>query len=746
MNRTTFGSMLRALISSIAASSGKKTEAIELEIGEKVGLSAAAIRHYKSGNIPPDHKTVATFARLAATRDDRQRHWVERFLRAADYPASEKLLAELYVGEHERPGSVRVASRLPVPSYSEFIPRPEALGDVVEGLTMRQAAVVILGFPGVGKSSLAIEIAHSCLREASGVPLFDEVVWITDKDREGSTRLENVLNRTARALDYPGLAQLDLEDKQHEVERLLCEHRVLIVVDNFETIEDQALTRWLLRLPGPSKALLTTREDRREFRKSAYLVQMEGMSEGEALQLVRQHAKQIGVDISISDGDALRELVRVTGGNPKAITIAMGFLREGQPLQVILDDLHNARGEVFDDLFPRAWSLLQEDEQYTLFAMTLFPGDASREMLAETTEQGQFRLTSIIQRLVGLSLLDVSQTDLNNRRYALHPLVRAFVRAKFEEHHDLELSLVRRWVDWCIRRTSQVGFCYNNLDQLELLDQDQDMIYTVIQRVRNKRWHHELIQLVDGITYYYYVRGLWDRKKLCRLWEIEAARQLNDTAKEIEALSFLITLLSRQDNIKEAEENYNRLLALVREAPLEGDAVFHYHHAIASYHMARHELPEALTSLQASLERSDEFSPVVIVDNRQWLAMCFYRMENYAKARPLFEKTLCEARALGFQRAVLFCQTYLVAIKLAEGQTGGVAEELTQCYLEAEKYKDRRRKADIKRMDARRHRMLGDGRSARTALFEAIDDYERLAMRRDLESARKELAELEADL
>jgi len=65
-------------------------------------------------------------------------------------------------------------------------------------------------------------------------------VWVSDKDRPGTTNLSVVLDEIARTLDYPGFTQFSHDEKRYEVEQLLRRQRILLVVDNFETITDGA--------------------------------------------------------------------------------------------------------------------------------------------------------------------------------------------------------------------------------------------------------------------------------------------------------------------------------------------------------------------------------------------------------------------------------------------------------------------------------------------------------------------------
>ena len=230
------------------------------------------------------------------------------------------------------------------------------------------------------------------------------------RDCPGTTVLATVLDTIARTLGFPGFTQFRADEKQWEVEQLLRRERVLVVVDNFETITDAALPLWLLRLPEPSKALVTTRELCRPFRDGGWLVELTGMVEDEALLLIRQRLHMLKLDHLACDPAHLTSLVRVVGGNPKAIAIALGCLKyEHQPLPSVLADLQAARGALFDDLFARCWALLDEATQHVLLALALFPQSASIEALRAVAGVARDSFDHAIERLTDLALLDVQQ-------------------------------------------------------------------------------------------------------------------------------------------------------------------------------------------------------------------------------------------------------------------------------------------------------------------------------------------------
>lgn len=438
-----------AAINAIAAQESKTTAAVEEDLGELIGISGRTVQGYKAGKLPPpdpDNRVIRVLAMAGVRRGLMGREWLENFLRAARYPAPDKLIDELCPTQAPRLRPERVYENLPAPTYDQFVMRPQAFAEVVDGLEQRSAAVLIVGLGGNGKTSLAREVAAQCLRDESDAPRFDAVVWVSDKDNPGTTNQSTVLDTIARTLGDPGLTQFAHDEKQYEVEQLLRRQKVLLIIDNAETITDGALFTWLLRLPEPSKAIITTRERHRVL-WSSWLVELRGMSDEEARTLLQQRLERLRIVHLVRDPAHLEPLLVATGGNPKAITMAAGLLKyERRPLQQIVADLYAARGDLFDDLFHRVWKLLDEQGKHILMVMTFFPDSASGEALQASVDITAFDFDRTIERLTDLSLLDTQQEDLMSEpRYLVHPLVQAFVSARLKEHPALEAVLRQQW-------------------------------------------------------------------------------------------------------------------------------------------------------------------------------------------------------------------------------------------------------------------------------------------------------------
>jgi tetratricopeptide (TPR) repeat protein len=752
-----FGRLLSGAINSIATYEGKTAPAVEEELGGLVGVTSASIQRYKSGRLPPEPRAMRVFAEAAVRRAFLDRRWLVKFLHAADYPNPDALLDALCPASPGRQMAERVLHNLPAPAYPRFIMREQPFREVIEALHQRAAVVVLSSLGGMGKTSLAREVASRCLESAppggappSGapadgldVPRFDGAVWVSDAERPGATTLAAVLDEIAHTLGYSGYAGYGPDEKRREVEQLLRRMRVLVVVDNFETVTDPALLAWLLKLPEPSKALITTREYRREFRRGAWPVEVRGMSEEEAHAFIAQRLHVLHMDRAAEDIRSFGPLLEVTGGNPLAIEMALGCLkRERRPLQEVVDDLRGARVDLFTELFQRSWALLDEAARRVLLSAALFAASADPDALAATADVRGATFIRAVERLTDLAYLDVLQPDLNQpARYALHPLVRSFADRELAGDRPFEESARPRWLNWHIHLASQVGYCRNNLSRLELLDPERGMLHTVLDwAVRHGR-HAKVLALADGCGFYCYVRGLMNRQPDVNLAGAEAARALGLPLEEALHLSHHVQRLARAGNFAGVEAVLPRLRALVAAHPLRGESAVAYHHGLATYCLAQGRADEAEREWRGLLADSapDDSSRLVTV---RWLAACLRQKGQPAEARALLESALASAGPQANQRAVISLQLALAQVCLDQGDMPGAEARLADARAGVERGAVERHVPDVRMVEGRLCALRGDLAGARAAFAEAADRLERIGLRRELEEARQALAGL----
>ena len=674
-----FGRLLKAGIASIANCEGKTAPVIEDELGVQIGVVGKSIQRYKSGYLPPDSRTVQILAEACVRRGFMNRDWLQSFLHAARYHQSDKLLDQLCPLGPARPRLPRIYENLPAPTYSQFVMRPQAFADVSDGLQQRSAAVLIVGLGGNGKTSLAREIAADCLRDGGEAPRFESVVWVSDKDRSGTTNLSTVLDEIARTLEFPGFTQCEYDEKRREVEHLLKGQRVLLVVDNFETITDGALLTWLLRMPEPSKVIITTRENRREFQRGGWLVELRGMSEAEAQTFIQQRLRLLKMEAPTRDPGQLTALMQITGGNPKAIEISLGLIKqERRPLQQIIDDLYVARGDLFEDLFVRAWRLLDETTQRILFAMLLFPDSASGEALRATAAIGRFQFDRAVERLVDLALLDTQQPDMETAaRYTLHPLVRAFASARMKAQPELERTMRIAWSQYFVafttEHTTAGKFSERYWDTLFVRQRAHSAIYVELTNVLHVlAWADTtdnqpvLVALMLRLAHLFAFKSLFLERVHFARRAAAAAHALAQFADEallrIDALGWVLTEMDRLDEARgEIEQGICVARELIPDPAANADLL-----ALGYAFLSRAYL------------REDK-----IDDSRAWIEEGLkITSSNVVYQRVLEAAAEVERKRGHYQAAIeLYKKSRVVAEPYANNLFGGVLFGLGFCYL-----------------------------------------------------------------
>jgi LuxR family transcriptional regulator, glucitol operon activator len=406
-------------------------------------------------------------------------------------------------------------SNLP-PRHGEFLGRKEDLARVLEGLSSRYPLVSIEGIGGIGKTSLAVEVGYAGLIGTASAeqPVWEYVVWVSARDQlERKRWLDEVLNTIAIVLNYFSITQLQPDQsarKQMEIDRLLRGQRVLIIIDNFETIDDPDLVAWMERVPEPSHILITTRQSRLQKTWAVHLTGLDGHA---ALALIRQVAKARGLTFLDHQADGtLLSLVEVTDGNPRAIEMALGCLWEGMlSIDELVNQLRDA-GESVEDifgyLFTQSWKALAPNAKKILLVVPLFVGSIAKDALRKVSGLPSFDFAQAVSQLVNTNLLDL---DHASQRYSVHPMTRAFAKKQLASQPDLEEQARERWSSYyldfvrshTVREAPSIAY-WNALvnDQMTALDAEWYSIEELLAWADRAGRSALLLELVTYLVHY----------------------------------------------------------------------------------------------------------------------------------------------------------------------------------------------------------------------------------------------------
>lgn len=624
----------------------------------------------------------------------------------------------------------REPSNLGAAPYSRFIPREQYFAEITEALTERRTPVIVTGMSGVGKTSLAYEVASNCLTGEARCPQFDAVVWVSDKENPGFTTLSSVLDEIAWTLDYAGLAQLGLPEKRRRIEELARSQKILVIIDSFETIVDSSLSKWLCNLPEPSKALVTTLKRDAQFPDTVTEVQVLGMNEAETREFVEHRLSALKLISLVQEYSKLAPLLDITKGNPKAIEIALGIIkRKKRPLFEVVESLAEAKPP-FDSLCLGAWNLLDEQARQLLLSTHYFPFGAKDDSLRQVAQLDKSSFDRAAELLYDLGQLDVIQEDVDSPPiYSTHGLVSAFVGARLKAQTDINTALRGNWLAYIRGIVSGIGLCWDDITKLHVLD-DQRLRQTVLLAIEWSFQHKEYestIAIARGVRYYFYVRGFWSMD--INLRRAEAAKLSGDASEEFAALTYHVNIASKQRNLIGIQAYLDRLHQLSQLHQVSHENMIAYQHALALYALASGEYDKAEEIWLQNLEQivSSKF-PHEFSANTRWLAVCYENQGRISEAHELLKKALVHAAEMNFTRGVVDIALKQATLYLSERRFDEISLKLKEIEASLKNVQDRMYDAQYSYLDGQVSDAKGQASRAKVLYEKALDSFERLGL------------------
>lgn len=307
----------------------------------------------------------------------------------------------------------------------------QELSDVLAAASTEEGRVMavsaLAGIGGVGKTTLAVHVAHQARAAFPDGQLYVDLQGAGSRAAEPET----VLGAFLRALGTADSAIPDsLEERSALYRSVLDGRRVLVLLDN---ARDAAQVRPLL--PGMEGcAALVTSRIRMVDLAGAHLVDLDVMSPEEALQLF---TKIVGEERVASEREAALDVVAACGFLPLAIRIAASRLaaRRTWTVSVLAAKLGDERRRL-DELqagdlavkatFELGYGQLEPAQARAFRLLGLADGpDISLAAAAAVLDLPAEATEDLLESLVDTSLLESAAPG----RYRYHDLVRLYARA-----------------------------------------------------------------------------------------------------------------------------------------------------------------------------------------------------------------------------------------------------------------------------------------------------------------------------
>ncbi len=448
-----------------------------------------------------------------------------------------------------------------LPRYTDvFVGRKAEIARCMEALSPEERGwgVAIDGIGGMGKTALALEVAHKARKQA----LFDaylfasaKTTWLSSEGVRQETLALSSLDSFCREFAQ-GLGQTDIVKITDTTERrralldALRGRRVLLIWDNLETLnteEREMIAEFLRKLPTPNKAIITSR---RRTGESALTIRLDRLSEAEARELIQAKGRlypRLAQELNATKPEILTALYEAAGGNPLALDWTLGQVaHKGYSISVALDRLRNAANspDLYGFLFADAAKTLTENDRTVLSALSVFRTPATIAALADATDLVATEIHVAVERLVTLSLVN----DLDGQRFGLHPLTRTYIRAAIGGTDTIgtqppggirfdsppQRQVLRYWVDYAQKYGGDDKDAYKTYDKLEAEWQNLEGVAITLREMagipgtlQDRQAAQMLIDLENALFNFLWFRGYWDECVRLGEWRYQAGKALN---------------------------------------------------------------------------------------------------------------------------------------------------------------------------------------------------------------------------
>lgn len=749
---TRFGELLEHMFKVLQARKGRSMAETMAAVAQDLGVTPDALYKWRKGRSLPGLNALKRLADIGVNDAELDESWAAELLSLGRHPERGALLARLFSVSHSQ-----VRHNLPNRTFLRLVGREPDIAEIRRRLAQesRHWLVAIEGIGGIGKTALALEVAWRYVEEYPELPAgrrFDALVWISASTQEPTLNmtlaprdpmirtLDDMLYKIGEVLDDSTILRSSPESRRNAVLTALRKSsRVLIVVDNLESVTDPKVLEFLRELPSPHKAILTTR-----FHEDVpYPLRLKGLDETAMAAYIEQECEARDV---VLDEVQRKRICEGTLGIPLAAWWTIGLMAfDAATADEALNRLQAQGGSSIRFLFGEQIETLRKNYPLAfkiLLDLSLFSPESGAipDALVTTSGSPIERCRQGLQTLLRFNIV----TRRDEERYTLLPLVRGYLTAEPHDYPDWdELAARERSLDWYHRWVATNGGedLADWPAKYDLLDAEWPTLREVFSwcAQHNRTADLEHFWLGRGVGVFAEVRMKWSDRLL---WYRYLARSPNP-ATAVEAHAEVGRTLALMDEFDRADKDLEQAWTLrnhVKPAVRCDVAAYRALRYLRQDDTSRAtEWLDVLQRLIADLPTGPT-EPDLLVRKRHearltyYRAVCTYQSGEIEAAATLFQDAADLCHAIKWERIALYVRTYQaeLAMKCATGSSdelSAVHRMLTEILDAARRTKDRRHIARIKLLLAKCDRDRGERARARPWASQAKQEYD--AMRHE---------------
>ncbi len=535
-----------------------------------------------------------------------------------------------------------------------FSGREQYITDITKKIRTGKHAF-IYGSAGMGKTSLAIKIAHK-LRE----DFPDGVLWY----RLDTTKPEDILASIAYAYGQDISRVTNSYNRASLVRSLLADKRVLLIFDNAERTSDLGL---LLPSGNMNGIVVTSQHEELGDNYSLEKLPLQQFNKTESFELFERILGKLYVSKHTHNLDELAALV---GHLPLALTLMAKQLLHKNNLSTLLLQLKKQELELGalqygeKNLYSSlefSYKTLSKQEREVFVSLGIFDGeDFSVDAVAYIHQQPRKGIEKAFNALISSSLLEYSKKG----RYRLHPVIKMFAQG-IQTKPDIYSMAIRYYKFFLTKLEKRDRYYF-------FIQPEAKNIASLLEKSYDLGYYSDVIVVAINFLHFLWDTGSWhDMEKLGKLF-YKATQKTHDVKQRalccIEVFSWLYYWQGKVDLAQQYVHEAIKLSREIRDEYLE-------HYALQRLGRVLQGKRQFKRSLKYLFETSQYFQSIQdyrrLGNNFRYIAETYSLMGEYKEAKEMLykaqrylnkaEKSLIEV----FQNII---DTHLGALSLSEGK------------------------------------------------------------------------------
>lgn len=530
--------------------------------------------------------------------------------------------------------------------YDQFIGRSGLRKTLLESIFRdpRIWIVNIHGPGGVGKSSLANWVVYELYKNNNGL---DGIIHLSAKDKMLQTSgifqctpslwsLDNLLDHVLKVFEETIPA--DLPGKKELVLEYLTVFKMLLVLDNMETVEDGRILDFVRNLPpeSNSKVLLTSRQKTGYWELPIYVKEL---SKNETREFIQTRCREEG----LSYDDLYRfvdDIWKCTGGLPLALQWFLGRYKMTKEIKKTIDLFKDKDCPVLEYSFRNVWNVLSQDAKKILAALTVFDDYPTTEMVSIVTSFPIDRVEKALTDLEEVTLVNKFTKKSDGKiAYATLPITLSFAKNELAMMGQIGTQWRQQYHDYLAQielEEVEISSYKDTFTTYEIKDDNEKKAVTLCIRAQTEHMmsrtdsadslFQQAVDLTPQSSYINTLRASYELNRnnleAAQIFINEAKKRLHNHNKL--TASFCYTIMAKIYEVKKEWSKRLTCLQKASEYDLDNDIILHQYGVALSLDG---QFQEAIKKFDIIIEKEIR----KLTPSKQLMLAIKTRMLNYQK-------------------------------------------------------------------------------------------------------------------